>query len=108
MCQGTNLLDEALGLARQEMTALDGGSYELAAELASKRCELTGMAWNLYEPTRRDAYLERMTELASFQTRLTKKATVARDEIRGRLQRSRREKIRLHGYQQAVGQALLH
>lgn len=107
MCQGTNLLDEALGLARQEMTALDGGSYELAAELASKRFDLTSMAWNLYEPARREAYQERMSELASFQTRLTRKATIARNEIRSSLQRSRREKVRLHGYQQAVGQALL-
>ena len=51
MSRAIDLLDEALDLARKEKSALEDGEYDEAMGLAEKRGELTGMAWNLFEPS---------------------------------------------------------
>lgn len=106
MSQGIALLDEALHLARREKSALEGGAYEEAIELAEKRCELTGMAWNLFESENTAPYHSRILELSSIQEQLTDLATRAHHAIRQKLSRSRQEKKRIRGYHMAVGQAL--
>lgn len=106
MSQGVCLLDQALELARQEVIALEGGAYEQAVELATQRGELTNMAWNMLEAGSREQYRTRIMELSRYQERLTGIATREHARIRADLQRSRQQKRRMQGYQQAVGQAL--
>lgn len=106
MSQGICLLDEALLLARQEESALEKGEYEEAIELAQKRNELTGMAWNSFDKSEKGAYHKRLLELANLQTHLTALASRAHEVLREKLSRSRQEKRRMRGYQMAVGQAL--
>lgn len=106
MSRGTVLLDEALDLARQEKAALENGEYNEAIELAQKRNEITGMAWDLFDMSEKGPYHKRLLELADFQTKLTDIATLAHDTIRQKLNRSRQEKKRMRGYHMAVGQAL--
>lgn len=106
MSQGIELLDEALSMARQEKMALEGGAYEEAIELAGKRGELTGMAWNLFKPSDTECYRKRITELASIQNQLVSLAQKAQTAVKQKLNRSRIEKKRIQGYHMAVGQAL--
>lgn len=106
MNQGLSLLDQALALARQEMSALEDGAYDKAVELAERRGELTGMAWQLLESDRVDQYRNRLVELTRLQEHLSELAAQAQDVVRASLQRSRLERQRIRGYHQAVGQAL--
>lgn len=106
MSQGIALLDEALNLAHQEKIALEGGEYEEAIELAEKRGELTGMAWNLFDKNDTAPYQKRFSELARIQTQLTSLAKKAQNAVRQKLNRSRMEKKRINGYHMAVSQAL--
>lgn len=106
MSKGTILLDEALELARKEKNALENGEYDEAIELAQRRSDITGMAWNNYEPSEKDTYKSRLSELAKIQLSLTDFASRAHETIREKLSRSRQEKRRIRGYQMAVGQAL--
>ena len=106
MGQGLSLLDQALDLARQEMAALEDGAYDRAVELAERRGELTGMAWQLLESDGVDQYRKRLIELTRLQEHLTELAAQAQEVVRASLQRSRLEKQRMRGYHQAVGQAL--
>lgn len=101
-----DLLDEALDLAKKEKNALEVGEYDEAMDLAEKRGELTGMAWNMFEPGISEHYRKKLLELSSIQTQLTELATQARDAIRKKLSISRQEKRRIRGYHLAVGQAL--
>lgn len=106
MGQGLALLDEALDLAMREKMALERGSYEEAIELAAKRGEITGMAWDMIHSSDADACKSRIGKLAELQKQLTAIASGARETIRERLLRSRKEKKRIQGYHLAVGQAL--
>ncbi|AMD90832.1 hypothetical protein [Desulfovibrio fairfieldensis] len=106
MSQGLCLLDEALDLARQEMLALEDGAYDRAVELAERRNEVTSMAWHVLESGSTDQYRNRLIELTRLQEHLADLAAKAQEVIRTSLQRSRREKQRMRGYHQAVGQAL--
>ena len=106
MGQGLALLDEALNLAKQEKTALEGGSYEEAIELATRRGEITGMAWSLMDLADSGLYKNKIKTLADLQKQLTSIASAAQENIRQRLCRSRKEKKRIQGYHLAVGQAL--
>ena len=106
MGQAIALLDEALDLARKEKKALELGSYEEAIELASKRGEITGMAWGLIDATDRRDCKTRAGMLADLQRQLTAIASSAQETIRQRLSRSRKEKKRIQGYHLAVNQAL--
>lgn len=106
MAQGAFLLDQALDLARQEMAALEDGAYDKAVKLAERRNEVTSMAWHLLESGSADEYRNRLIELTQLQEHLTDLATSVRDRVRQSLQRSRRERQRMQGYHQAVGQAL--
>lgn len=106
MSQGIALLDEALYLARQEKTALEGGAYEQAMELAEKRGKITGMACNLADTTDREQYHGRLLELANIQNQLIEIASRAKEVIRQRLGRSKMERKRMQSYHLAVGQAL--
>ena len=106
MSQGTCLLEEALVLARQEKDALEKGEYDEAIELAQKRNEITGMAWNSFDNSEKGAYRTRLLELVNLQTHLTALASRAHETLRAKLSRSRQEKRRIRGYQMAVGQAL--
>ena len=106
MGQALALLDEALDLAKREKTALEGGAYEEAIELASKRGEITGMAWGLLDSGEADACKTRVGRLVELQRQLTAIASAAQETIRERLCRSRQEKRRIKGYHMAVGQAL--
>lgn len=106
MTQATALLDEAMDLARQEKAALENGEYEKAIELAEKRNEVTGIAWNNYNAAEKDAYQQRLLKLSSLQTHLSDIASRAHEAIRQKLSRSRLEKRRMQGYHMAIGQAL--
>lgn len=106
MSQGTILLEEALVLAQQEKDALEKGEYDEAIELAQKRGELTGMAWNAYDQAEKGSYRKCLLELANLQNHLTDLASRAHETLREKLSRSRQEKKRMRGYQMAVGQAL--
>lgn len=101
-----NLLDEALDLARKEKTALENGMYDEAMDLAEQRGKLTGMAWNMFEPTFRDIYQEKISELSDLQRQLGEIAVKARDMIRDKLSSSRLEQRRIRGYHRAVEHAL--
>ena len=79
MSRAIDLLDEALDLARKEKSALEDGEYDEAMGLAEKRGELTGMAWNLFEPSIAEHYKKRIMELSNIQKQLTELATKARD-----------------------------
>ena len=98
MGQSAGLLHEALELARQEMAAMQGGAYDKAVALAERRNSVTCMAWTVME--------ESSVELVRLQESLTSMARKAHEEIKAGLGRSRRERRRLTGYRQAVGQAL--
>lgn len=104
MEQGSVILDEALELARQEKKALEEGEYDAAIEMAEKRAQLTGMAYNSANAD--ENFRLRLVELAKIQKQLTEIATKARDMVRARMNRSRQEKKRIRGYQMAVNQAL--
>lgn len=106
MSQGICLLDEALVLAHQEKCALEKGEYDEAIELAQKRNEITGMAWNSFDNSEKEPYYKRLLELIDLQTHLTAIASRAQETLREKLSRSRQEKRRMRGYQMAVGQAL--
>ena len=106
MTKGTQFLDEAIDLARQEKVALDNGEYEKAIELAEMRTQVTGMAWNEYRAEEKGEYHQRLLTLSSLQEHLTGIASRAHEAIRKKLSRSRQEKRRMQGYQMAVGQAL--
>ena len=106
MSQGTCLLEEALCVARQEREALEKGEYEEAIELAQRRSELTGMAWNAYDKEEKSSYSKLLRELAGLQAHLTDLAGRAHETLRAKLSRSRQETKRIRGYQMAVGQAL--
>ena len=106
MSQGTCLLEEALVLAQQEQAALEKGEYDEAIELAQKRSELTGMAWNAYDQAEKSTYRKCLSELANIQSHLTDLAGRAHETLREKLSRSKQEKRRMRGYQMAVGQAL--
>lgn len=106
MTQGAALLDEAIDLARQEKAALENGEYEKAIELAEKRNEVTGLAWNNFRTEEKDGYKQRLLKLSSLQTHLSGIAGRAHEAIRQKLSRSRLEKRRMQGYHMAIGQAL--
>ena len=106
MAQGICLLDQALDLAMQEMTALEDGAYDKAVALAEKRNEITSMAWHMLDDSQADEYRAHLIELARVQDQLTELATKAHSDIRSQLQRSRLEGQRMRGYHRAVGQAL--
>ena len=106
MAHGICLLDQALDLAMQEMAALEDGAYEKAVELAEKRNEVTSMAWHMLENGSVEEYRGHLVELNRVQEHLTSLAVQARDALRQDLQRSRRERQRMCGYHQAIGQAL--
>lgn len=106
MSQGVYLLDQALDLARQEMAALDDGSYELAVELAEQRGEITSLAWNMLATDEVTDYRSRLVALTEFQEHLTRKASRAQEAVRMTLNRSRQEQHRMRGYHVAVGQAI--
>lgn len=106
MSAGIALLDEALELARQERTALLEGFYEEAIDLAERRGELTGQAWNLLGSESAAQYRKRILELTRLQEQLSNLASSARDKIRESLSRSRQEKKRIRSYHTAIGQAL--
>lgn len=104
--QAAILLDEAIDLARQEKAALENGEYEKAIELAEKRSEVTGQAWNNYKVEEKDGYHQRLLKLSRLQTHLSDIASRAHEAIKQRLSRSRQEKRRMQGYHMAIGQAL--
>lgn len=106
MSQGIALLDEALNLAHQEKIALENGAYEEAMDLAEKRGELTGMAWDFLDMKDTAPYRRRILELSRLQTQMAEIATRAQDVIRNHLTQGRQEKKRMRGYHLAVGQAL--
>jgi len=106
MNQGVCLLDEALSLARQELAALEDGAYDKAVTFAERRNEVTSMAWQMLEDDQAEQYRERLVQLAHMQEHLTELAASAHNDIRAQLQSSRRERRRMQGYHQAVGQAL--
>ena len=106
MAQGICLLDQALDLAMQEMTALEDGAYDKAVALAEKRNEITSMAWHMLDGDNVEECRGHLIELNRVQEHLTSLAIQARDVLRQELQRSRRERQRMHGYHQAIGQAL--
>ena len=106
MAQGICLLDQALDLAMQEMTALEDGAYDKAVALAEKRNEITSMAWHMLEDSQAEQYKTHLVELARMQEHLTELATKAHSQIRSQLQRTRLESRRMRGYHRAVGQAL--
>lgn len=106
MSPGIALLDEALELARQERAALEDGEYDNAISIAQKRSELTGMAWNYFDHAETEPYRARLLELSGLQKQLVEIAARARDAVRQRMNRSKLEKRRMHGYHVAVGQAL--
>lgn len=106
MAQGVELLDEAIDLARQEKQALEDGEYDDAIQLAEKRVELTGMAWNLLDVASRESFKKRLQILSDFQKQLTELASKARLAIRNKMNRSKQERRRMNAYSMAVGQAL--
>lgn len=106
MGQGLALLDEAMDLARREKCALEDGEYEDAIQIAEKRTEITGMAWNFLSCAERDPYRHKLLELADIQKQLTELATRAQAAVRDRMNRSKQEKRRMKGYSKAVGLAL--
>lgn len=106
MCQGIALLDEALHLAHQERAALENANYEEAIELAGRRGELTGMAWDMLDPEAVEEYRGRLSEQARLQEELSSMASRVRDEVRQSLNHSRQEQRRIRGYHQVMGYAL--
>lgn len=106
MSQGLALLDEALNLARMEKTALEDGEYDEAINMAQRRGEITGMAWNYLDHAEHEPYRARLLELTSLQKQLTDIAAKTQGLVRQRMNRSKLEKRRMQGYHMAVGQAL--
>lgn len=106
MSQAVELMDEALDLARKEQTALEGGQYEEAIEMAERRAQITNMAWNQIKSEDRDPCRERLMELATIQKQLSEIALKAQNAVRQSMNRSKQEKKRMNGYHIAVNQAL--
>lgn len=106
MAQGICLLDQALDLAMQEMSALEDGAYDKAVALAERRNEITSMAWYMLDEDNIEECRGHLLELNRVQEHLTSLAVQARDTLRQELQRSRLERQRMNGYHQAIGQAL--
>lgn len=106
MSQGLALIDEAMNLARKEKLALEAGEYDDAIEMAEKRGEITGMAWNCLEHAQQEPYRKKLMELMDFQKQLTELAIKARDVVREKMNRSKLEKRRMKGYSLAVSHAM--
>ncbi|MBD5553117.1 MAG: hypothetical protein HDQ44_02145 [Desulfovibrio sp.] len=106
MSQGLVLIDEAMELARREKAALEAGEYDDAIEMAEKRGEITGMAWNCLEHANHEPYRKKLLELMDFQKQLTDLAVRARNAVRDKMNRSKQEKRRIKGYSMAVSHAL--
>ena len=106
MNEGISVLDEALGLARQEISALDKGEYETAVDMAARRGELVSRAWNMLDSCNRELYHKRLLELSTLHDQLVEKARNAQAAVRERLGRSRLERQRMKGYHLAVSHAL--
>ena len=106
MSQGLALIDEAMNLARKEKLALEAGEYDDAIEMAEKRGEITGMAWNCLEHAQQEPYRKKLMELMDFQKQLTELAIKARNVVREKMNRSKLEKRRMKGYSLAVSHAM--
>lgn len=106
MSQALVLLDEAMDLARQEKSALEGGEYEEAIQIAEKRGEISSMAWNLMSHADQEPYRRKLVELADFQKQLVALASRAQAVVRDKMNRSKQEKRRMKSYSMAVSQAL--
>ncbi|MDR2573801.1 MAG: hypothetical protein LBC94_05570 [Desulfovibrio sp.] len=106
MSRGVRLLDKAVEIAHREMAALEMGNYDEAVKLADRRGEIISQAWSELETDATDQYRRRLVDLTRLQEHLTALASAARDVAREGLQRSRREKQRMRGYHQSIGQAL--
>lgn len=100
------MLDKAVEIAHREMAALEMGNYDEAVKLADRRGEIISQAWSELETDATDQYRRRLVDLTRLQEHLTALASAARDVAREGLQRSRREKQRMRGYHQSIGQAL--
>lgn len=103
---GICMLDQALELAHREMEALGDEDYGLAVKLAEQRSEITSMAWRMLASGCDEGYRNRLLALSELQVQLAEKASQAQESLRADLQQARRQRQRIRGYHQAVGQAL--
>ncbi|MBQ7618185.1 MAG: hypothetical protein IJS50_04855 [Desulfovibrio sp.] len=104
--QGLIMLDQALELAEQEMSAVLNEDYEDAIELSRQRGVITTQAWDYLETDVRDEYRARLLQLNEIHKRLTKAASEAHARMEATLRTNKKERRRMLGYQMAVTQAL--
>ena len=104
--QGLLMLDRALELAEQEMSAVLNQDYEDAIELSRERGKITVQAWDYLESDVREEYRTKLLQLNNIHKLLTKTASEAHDKIEASLRSSKQERRRMRGYQTAVSYAL--
>ncbi|MBO4369474.1 MAG: hypothetical protein J5803_05190 [Desulfovibrio sp.] len=100
------MLDRALELAHEEMTAMENEAYEDAIELSKERGRITEEAWDFFDATVREEYRSRLLELGQVHKRLYTLAKEAHKRVQESLQSCKQEKRRMRGYQTAISHAI--
>lgn len=108
MSNTLSLLDQALILGEQELSALALGDVDTAHESASERGKLIERAWNNREGVALDSLREKLLQLQSMQGKLTDEAKRLHSSIKAELQKTKKHANRLSGYKQAVRVTPLH
>ncbi len=96
------MLDAALDLSMQELTALSKDDYDQAEILSKRRSKLVQEAWTLRSQCPESVYKAKLLQLQSMQKRLQSLAQEKKHSSQQSLQRSRKESKRLAGYKQAM------
>ncbi len=96
------MLDEALALSMQELTALSKDQYSEAEALAERRSKLIQEAWAMRSQCPESVYKAKLLQIQSMQKQLQLLAQEKQLASKQGLQRSRKESKRLAGYKQAM------
>ncbi|MBQ7738173.1 MAG: hypothetical protein IJT59_00770 [Desulfovibrionaceae bacterium] len=104
--QGLVMLNQALEIAKLEQKAMENEDYEDAISLSVERGRITKEAWDFFENDIRDEYRERLLELNAIHSHLKSLALDAHAKVQASLAQSKRERVRMRGYQSAISHAL--
>ena len=105
MSKSLQKLDQALVLARNELSALLADDLEAAQKLCDQRHELTTHALVL-DDSPSHLLCERLSALQAMQTELHREASRQYNELKEQFAAQRQEGRRLNGYGKIISQTL--
>lgn len=100
------MLDLALALGEEELSALKAGEVETATRCCELRARLLSSAAETRTGENKTAVVARLRAMGYLQARLTTAGQELRASMADKLNRTRAESRRLRGYRQCVGHAL--